>query len=44
MRRALDLADLAARAGGWLDGLRRLADAGQFLFTVTDVAVALRRA
>jgi hypothetical protein len=23
--------------------LRRLADAGQFLFTVTDVAVVLRR-
>jgi SAM-dependent methyltransferase len=34
---------LAARAAGWVDGLRRLADAGQFLFTVTDVAVVLRR-
>lgn len=35
---------LAARAAGWLEDLRRLADAGQFLFTVTDVAVVLRRA
>jgi SAM-dependent methyltransferase len=34
--------ELAARAAGWVDGLRRLADAGQFLFTVTDVAVVLR--
>lgn len=34
---------LAARAAGWLEGLRALADAGQFLFTVTDVAVVLRR-
>jgi SAM-dependent methyltransferase len=34
---------LAARAAGWLEGLRSLADAGQFLFTVTDVAVVLRR-
>ncbi|HZI98729.1 MAG TPA: methyltransferase domain-containing protein [Actinomycetales bacterium] len=40
---ARDDADLAARAAGWVDGLRRLADAGQFLFTVTDVAVVLRR-
>ena len=35
--------ELAARASGWVDELRRLADAGQFLFTVTDVAVVLRR-
>lgn len=41
---ARDDAELAARAAGWLDGLRGLADAGQFLFTVTDVAVVLRRA
>lgn len=34
---------LAARAAGWVDGLRRLAAAGQFLFTVTDVALVLRR-
>ena len=38
-----DDAELAARAAGWVEGLRRLADAGQFLFTVTDVAVVLRR-
>ena len=40
---ARDDEQLAARAAGWVDGLRRLADAGQFLFTVTDVAVVLRR-
>ena len=40
---ARDDDDLAARAAGWVEGLRRLADAGQFLFTVTDVAVVLRR-
>ena len=40
---ARDDDDLAGRAAGWVDGLRRLADAGQFLFTVTDVAVVLRR-
>jgi SAM-dependent methyltransferase len=34
---------LAARAAGWVEGLRALARAGQFLFTVTDVAVVLRR-
>ena len=33
---------LAARAAGWLDELARIARAGQFLFTVTDVAVVLR--
>lgn len=31
------------RPGGWVEGLQRLAAAGQFLFTVTDVAVVLRR-
>jgi SAM-dependent methyltransferase len=40
---ARDEPELAARAAGWVEGLRRLADAGQFLFTVTDVAVVLRR-
>jgi SAM-dependent methyltransferase len=40
---ARDDAELAARAAGWAEGLRRLARAGQFLFTVTDVAVVLRR-
>jgi SAM-dependent methyltransferase len=40
---ARDDAALAARAAGWAQGLRRLADAGQFLFTVTDVAVVLRK-
>lgn len=40
---AADDHDLAARAAGWLEGLRRLADADQFLFTVTDVAVVLRK-
>lgn len=40
---AKDDPDLAARAAGWVEGLRHLADAGQFLFTVTDVAVVLRR-
>ena len=40
---AKDDAELAARAAGWVEGLRRLAEAGQFLFTVTDVAVVLRR-
>jgi SAM-dependent methyltransferase len=34
---------LAARAAGWVESLRALADAGTFLFTVTDVAVVLRR-
>lgn len=40
---AADDANLAARSAGWLEGLRHLADADQFLFTVTDVAVVLRR-
>ena len=34
--------ELAARAAGWLEELRRIARSGQFLFTVTDVAVVLR--
>ncbi len=39
-----DDAELAARAQDWFEGLRRLADEGGFLFTVTDVTVLLRRA
>ena len=35
--------DLAPRAAGWVEGLRRSARAGEFLFTVTDVAVVLRK-
>jgi SAM-dependent methyltransferase len=35
---------LAARAAGWIESVRRLADQGRFLFTVTDVVVVLRRA
>ncbi|NLT56296.1 MAG: methyltransferase domain-containing protein [Actinomycetales bacterium] len=34
---------LAAAAAGWVEGLRRLARQGRFLFTVTDVALVLRR-
>ncbi len=34
---------LSARAAGWVEGLRSLAGAGRFLFTVTDVALVLRR-
>lgn len=33
---------LSARAAGWLEELRHIARAGQFLFSVTDVAVVLR--
>lgn len=40
---AADDADLAARSAGWLEGLRALSDADQFLFAVTDVAVVMRR-
>jgi SAM-dependent methyltransferase len=40
---ARDDEELTARAAGWMDGLRRLAGQGRFLFTVTDVAVVLRR-
>lgn len=36
-------ADLAARASGWMEDLRALAAAGQFLFAVTDVALVLVR-
>lgn len=36
-------AALVARASGWMEDLRSLAAAGQFLFTVTDVALVLRR-
>ncbi|HET8614089.1 MAG TPA: methyltransferase domain-containing protein [Actinomycetales bacterium] len=35
--------DLAARAAQWLESVGRLAHEGRFLFTVTDVAVVLRR-
>ncbi len=35
--------DLAARAAGWVEGLRRAARNGTFLFAVTDVAVVLRK-
>ncbi|WP_432541752.1 methyltransferase domain-containing protein [Kineococcus sp. SYSU DK002] len=35
--------DLAGRAAGWVEGLRRAARAGTFLFAVTDVAVVLRK-
>jgi ubiquinone/menaquinone biosynthesis C-methylase UbiE len=34
---------LAPRAAGWVEGLRRAARAGTFLFAVTDVAVVLRK-
>ena len=37
-----DDAELSRRAAGWVQGLRRLADEGRFLFAVTDVAVVLR--
>ncbi|MEJ5944254.1 methyltransferase domain-containing protein [Pseudokineococcus basanitobsidens] len=40
---AADDPALAARAAGWVEDLRALADAGQFLFAVTDVAVVLER-
>jgi SAM-dependent methyltransferase len=38
-----DDAQLAARAAAWVSSLRRMADDGRFLFTVTDVALVLRR-
>ena len=38
-----DDAQLAARAAAWVAGLRKQADDGRFLFTVTDVALVLRR-
>jgi hypothetical protein len=34
---------LSARAATWVESVRALADEGRFLFTVTDVAVVLRR-
>jgi SAM-dependent methyltransferase len=40
---AADEPQLAARAGEWFAGLRRLAAENRFLFTVTDVTVVLRR-
>lgn len=39
---ARDDEQLAARAAPWVESVRHLADAGQFLFTVTDVALVLR--
>jgi SAM-dependent methyltransferase len=35
--------ELAPKAAGWVQTLRRYADEGRFLFAVTDVAVVLRR-
>jgi SAM-dependent methyltransferase len=35
--------ELTGRAGQWFESLRRVAADGRFLFTVTDVAVVLRR-
>jgi SAM-dependent methyltransferase len=35
--------ELAPRAVEWVQGLRRYADEGRFLFTVVDVVVVLRR-
>ncbi|GAA0302345.1 methyltransferase domain-containing protein [Kineococcus aurantiacus] len=35
--------ELTARAAGWIEGLRRHARHGTFLFAVTDVAVVLRK-
>jgi SAM-dependent methyltransferase len=40
---ARDDEELAARAAQWLESVGRLAGEGLFLFTVTDVAVVLRR-
>jgi SAM-dependent methyltransferase len=34
---------LSARAGQWVESVRRLADEGRFLFAITDVVVVLRR-
>jgi SAM-dependent methyltransferase len=38
-----DDAQLAAQAAAWVASLRRMADDGRFLFTVTDVTLVLRR-
>jgi hypothetical protein len=40
---ARDDAALAARAAAWVESVRRLADQGRFLFTITDVVVVLRK-
>lgn len=40
---ARDDAELAEAAAAWLQGLRQAAEAGRFLFTVTDVAALLRK-
>ncbi len=34
---------LTARAAGWVESVRSLADAGRFLFSITDVVIVLRR-
>lgn len=34
---------LTARAASWVESVRTLADAGRFLFSITDVVVVLRR-
>ena len=38
-----DEPELAARAAAWVTSLQQLAEQGRFLFTVTDVALVLRR-
>jgi len=40
---ARDDAGLPARAAAWVESVRRLADQGRFLFTITDVVVVLRK-
>lgn len=40
---AADDDELSARAGLWVESVRRLADEGRFLFAITDVVVVLRR-
>lgn len=35
--------ELTARAAGWVEAVRSLADDGRFLFCITDVVVVLRR-
>lgn len=40
---AADDDELSARAAGWVESVRRLADEGRFLFAITDVVVVLHR-
>ena len=35
--------ELAARAAGWIESVRRLADEGRFLFAITDGVIVLRK-